>query len=106
LVNAWQNQQLTLRYSGGMVPDIHSILAKGNGIFSYPSFSKYPHGKLRLLFECAPFAFIMEKAGGLAKDEQGNNILDLEIKEIHQRTTIFIGSKEEVNRCEKYLKKS
>jgi len=105
LVNAWQNQQLTLRYSGGMVPDIHSILAKGNGIFSYPSFSKYPYGKLRLLFECAPFAFIMEKAGGLAKDEQGNNILDLEIKEIHQRTTIFIGSKEEVNRCEKYLKR-
>ncbi len=103
LVDYWQKKPLTLRYSGGMVPDIHQIFAKGNGIFSYPSFSKHPDGKLRLLFECAPFAFASEQAGGLAKDEKGQNILDLEIKEVHQRTPIFIGSKEEVKKSLEYL---
>lgn len=104
LVEYWQKKPLTLRYSGGMVPDIHQIFAKGNGVFSYPSFSKYPQGKLRLLFECAPFAFASEQAGGLALNEKGERILDLKIEEIHQRTPIFIGSKDEVKRSIEYLK--
>jgi sedoheptulose-bisphosphatase len=66
LANYWMKEEYTLRYSGGMVPDVAQILLKGKGIFSYPSCAKYPNGKLRLLFECAPMAMIMEKAGGAA----------------------------------------
>ena len=98
LIDDWIVEQKTLRYSGGMVPDINNIFCKGQGIFTYPAFSKYPNGKLRLLYECAPFAFLMEAAGGLALDQNGENILNLEIKELHQRSTIFIGSKNEVIR--------
>ena len=98
LVDIWMQEEKTLRYSGGMVPDINAIFCKNNGIFSYPAFSKYPNGKLRILYECAPFAFLVEAAGGLALDQQGNRILDLEIKELHQRSTIFVGSEDEVRR--------
>lgn len=98
LVDKWRDRPLTLRYSGGMVPDIHAIFAKGSGIFAYPSYSKYPEGKLRLLFECAPLAFAAEQAGGKALDEHGAAILDLKITAVHQRTTIFLGSAEEVER--------
>lgn len=103
LVDYWRDKPLTLRYSGGMVPDIHQIFAKGNGIFSYPSFSKYPNGKLRLLFESAPFAMMAEYAGGKALNEKGKRILDIKVENIHQKTSIFIGSKEEVERSKKYL---
>lgn len=103
LVTDWMLEQKTLRYSGGMVPDINNIFCKGSGIFAYPGHSKYPNGKLRLLYECAPFAFLAEAAGGLALDQYGNDILGLEIKELHQRTTIFIGSKNEVIRAVKAL---
>ncbi|MBI5156023.1 fructose-1,6-bisphosphatase [Candidatus Peregrinibacteria bacterium] len=65
LVDDWMLKGYTLRYSGGMVPDLNHILLKGQGIFTYPPFPpKYPNGKLRLLFECNPFAFLMEMAGG------------------------------------------
>lgn len=94
---------LTLRYSGGMVPDIHMAFAKGNGIFSYPSYSKYPKGKLRLLFECAPFAYVIERAGGVALDEHGTRILEKEVQELHERTTIIIGSKKSVKECVEML---
>ncbi len=89
--------QRTLRYAGGMVPDINSILCKKNGIFLYPSYSKYPKGKLRLLYECAPMALIIENAGGLAMDEHGHSILDIVVDELHQKTTIVLGSENEVN---------
>lgn len=98
-VQSCMTRQLTLRYSGGMVPDIHMILSKGSGVFTYPGYSVAPNGKLRLLYECAPFAYIMEKAGGIALDEEGTNILDKEITELHQRTPIFIGSKNEVEKA-------
>jgi fructose-1,6-bisphosphatase I len=98
-VQSCMTRKLTLRYSGGMVPDIHMILSKGSGIFSYPSYSDAPNGKLRLLYECAPFAYIMEKAGGIALDENGKNILDKEVEELHERTPIFIGSKNEVEKA-------
>lgn len=89
-------KQKTLRYAGGMVPDINSILCKKNGVFLYPSHSKYPQGKLRLLYECAPMAMIIESAGGQAKDEKGNDILNISIQDLHQKTTIVLGSKNEV----------
>jgi len=104
LVNSWMQNELTLRYSGGMVPDINTIFAKGHGVFSYPSAEKYPQGKLRLLYECAPMAYLMEQAGGAAVNEKGESILDLSIEELHQRTTIFMGSKETVEQAVKALK--
>lgn len=92
LTNEWIKKGLTLRYSGGMVPDINHILLKGDGIFTYPGYSKAPEGKLRLLFECAPMALLMEQAGGAASDGKGR-ILSKKINELHQRTPIFIGSR-------------
>ncbi len=88
----------TLRYSGGMVPDLNHILLKGNGIFTYPRHSKYPNGKLRLLFECAPFAFVFREAGGVAFNQDGKDILDTIVKDYHQTSPIFIGSKNAVGK--------
>lgn len=105
LVDTWVAEKRTLRYSGGMVPDLHHMLSKGQGIFCYPGCAKHPDGKLRLAFECAPFAFLFTEAGGLALDQKGTNILKLPIKEPHQRTTIFIGSEDEVKHAVNFLKK-
>lgn len=102
LVNYWIKEQYTLRYSGGMVPDVTQIIIKGKGIFAYPGYGEYPDGKLRLLFECVPLAFLMEQAGGDASDGK-IKILDKEVADVAQRTPIFIGSKREVERCEEYL---
>lgn len=103
LVNWWMEQQYTLRYSGGMVPDINSILIKGKGIFSYPGYEPdAPDGKLRLVFECGPMAYLMERAGGAASDGE-QSILTKKIDSLSQRTPIYIGSKEEVKRCEEWL---
>ncbi|MCF7917800.1 fructose-1,6-bisphosphatase [Candidatus Gracilibacteria bacterium] len=104
LIQEWILEGRTLRYSGGMVPDLNHILCKEEGIFSYPHDQKYPQGKLRLLFECAPFAFLFAEAGGSALDQEGLPILDIKVKEIHQRTSIFIGSKNEVEKAIKILK--
>lgn len=80
----------TSRYIGSMVADIHRNLIKG-GIYIYPTTSSSPNGKLRLLYECNPMAFIVEQAGGKASDGK-NRILEIEPFELHQRTSIFIGS--------------
>jgi fructose-1,6-bisphosphatase I len=82
------------RYIGSLVADFHRNLLKG-GIFLYPGDSKSPHGKLRLLYEAAPMAFIAEQAGGAASDGQ-RAILDIVPTELHQRTPLVIGSKEDV----------
>lgn len=84
------NRPYTSRYIGSMVGDIHRNLIKG-GIYIYPTTSSSPNGKLRLLYECNPMAFIVEQAGGVASDGF-NRILDIEPTELHQRTSIFIGS--------------
>ena len=90
-----------LRYSGGMVPDLHQILLKGGGIFAYPATSDREKGKLRKLFEVFPFAYIFEKAGGLAID--GNkDLLSLDCKEYHETTPCFFGSDFEIKRVLKY----
>ena len=103
LMDGWLDQSLTLRYSGGMVPDIHHILVKGGGIFTNIGGSKYPQGKLRLLYECGPFAYILEHAGGASSD--GNrSILDVAVHDIDQRTPIIIGSKREVERVAEVLR--
>ena len=84
-----------LRYSGGMVPDLHQLLLKGGGLFSYPATSDKPDGKLRKLFEVFPFAFVYEKAGGEAVDGK-ERILDLCCAHIHDTSPCFFGSKSEV----------
>ncbi|MDQ1264348.1 MAG: fructose,6-bisphosphatase [Campylobacterota bacterium] len=97
LVDSFFAEGYRLRYSGGMVPDLHQILLKGGGLFSYPATSDKPEGKLRKLFEVFPFAFIFEKAYGEAIDSK-NRLLDLEHKNIHDTSPCFFGSKYEINR--------
>ena len=86
-----------LTYSGGMVPDLHHILLKGGGLFSYPNTSDKPKGKLRQLFEVFPYAHIFETAGGGATDGL-DRVLDIETKHIHDTTPCFFGSINELNR--------
>jgi len=86
-----------LRYSGGMVPDLHQVLLKGGGLFSYPGTSDKPDGKLRQLFEVLPFALIYQMAGGEAVDAKGNSLLELKPEHIHDTSPCFFGSKYEIN---------
>ena len=88
-------QGYRLRYSGAMVADLHQILIKGGGIFSYPKSDKAPHGKLRLLFELLPFAFIYEKAGGAATDGSAR-LLSLPVAHAHATSAAYLGSVEEI----------
>jgi fructose-1,6-bisphosphatase I len=102
MMNMWLDEGHTLRYSGGMVPDIHHMLIKGAGIFSNIGGSKYPQGKLRLLFECGPFAYIMEQAGGAASTGT-MPVMDVKITDLDQRTPIILGAKKEVKRVSEVL---
>ncbi len=86
-----------LRYSGGMVPDLHQILLKGGGLFSYPATSDVPKGKLRMIFEVFPFAFVYEKAGGAAINGK-TRLLDLTPSHPHDTTPCFFGSQTEIER--------
>ncbi len=90
-----------LRYVGTLVADFHRTLLCG-GIFMYPGDKKNPEGKLRLLYEAAPLAYVVEKAGGRASDGF-RNILDIEPTNLHQRTPLFIGSEEDVKLAEKFI---
>lgn len=94
-----------LRYSGGFVPDINQILIKKGGIFTYPALKKSPEGKLRLLFELQPMAFLMEQAGGRATDGK-QPILDIPVEKLGQRSPIYIGSAYEVERALNLLEQS
>lgn len=93
-----------MRYSGGFVPDINQILIKKGGIFSYPALNGSPNGKLRLIFELQPMAFILENAGGKATDGKVD-ILDLKPKDLDHRCPIYIGSRFEVDKVKEFLKK-
>lgn len=95
------NRPYSSRYIGSMVADFHRNLIKG-GIFMYPATAKYPLGKLRLMYECNPLAFIVEQAGGKAIDGQ-ERILSIEPSAIHQRTGIIIGSKNMVEKVEAFI---
>jgi fructose-1,6-bisphosphatase I len=94
----------TQRYVASMVADVHRNLIKG-GIFMYPGTTDKPKGKLRLLYECNPMAFIVEKAGGVATDGV-QSILDIMPTALHQRTPMFIGSKLMMEELESFAKKS
>lgn len=91
----------TQRYIGSMVADVHRNLVKG-GIFMYPGTTDKPKGKLRLLYECNPFAFIVEIAGGSATNGK-IRILDIVPQALHERTPFFIGSKNMMNELEGYI---
>ncbi|MCS6933751.1 MAG: class 1 fructose-bisphosphatase [Chitinophagales bacterium] len=91
----------SLRYIGSMVGDLHRTLLKG-GIFIYPANKGEAKGKLRLLYECVPMSYLVEQAGGRATDGKVR-ILDIIPAEIHERSAIYIGSAENVKRCEEFL---
>lgn len=91
-----------LRYSGGFVPDINQILMKGKGLFMYPALSDAPNGKLRMLFELNPMAFLVEQAGGAATDGK-TAILDLVPDGLDQRSPVYIGCKEDVAKAGEFL---
>jgi fructose-1,6-bisphosphatase I len=95
-----QGGPYTQRYVGSMVADVHRNLIKG-GIFMYPGTTDKPKGKLRLLYECNPFAFIVEVAGGKATNGK-QRILDVKPTELHQRSALFIGSKSMMDELESY----
>ncbi|MBI2966980.1 MAG: class 1 fructose-bisphosphatase [Bacteroidetes bacterium] len=93
----------TLRYIGSLVADFHRNLIKG-GIFIYPSTAQSPKGKLRLLYECNPLAWVVEQAGGKASNGS-KRILDLQPRSLHQRTPYFAGSQEMVEAAEEFMLK-
>jgi len=103
LVLYWMKEGYTLRYSGGFVPDINHILVKEGGIFTYPGYSKHPDGKLRLLFECNPISLLVERAGGKAYDGVGR-VLEQRVNSLEQRSPIYVGSPQEVDRAQESLK--
>jgi fructose-1,6-bisphosphatase I len=92
----------TQRYIGSLVADVHRNLIKG-GIFMYPATTDKPRGKLRLMYECNPFAFIMEVAGGMATDGR-RRILDIQPAEVHERSPLFIGSRGMMSELKSFLK--
>jgi fructose-1,6-bisphosphatase I len=95
------HKALSTRYVGSLVADFHRNLL-GGGIFAYPANTKSPRGKLRLLYEANPLAFIVDQAGGAASDGL-QRILDVQPTELHQRTPLYIGSKKEVELAQRAL---
>jgi len=94
----------TSRYIGSLVSDFHRNMIKG-GIYMYPQSSKNPNGKLRLLYECNPMAFLAEQANGKASDGF-TRILDIKPTELHERVPFICGSKNMVDKCEEFMKKA
>jgi len=92
-----------LRYSGGFVPDINQVLIKRGGIFMYPHLKDAPDGKLRLLYELNPMAFLVEQAGGAASTGR-QRILDIDPESEDQRAPIFIGTSEAVEMAEQFIR--
>lgn len=91
-----------LRYSGGFVPDINQVLMKGKGLFMYPALSDSPNGKLRLLFELNPMAYLIEQAGGAATNGE-IPILDIVPEGLDQRCPVYIGCSEDVAKATEFL---
>ncbi|NJO41676.1 MAG: class 1 fructose-bisphosphatase [Cyanobacteria bacterium CRU_2_1] len=96
-----RHEGYTARYSGALVGDVHRILFQG-GVFLYPGTVKKPEGKLRLLYESAPLAFLIEQAGGRASTGT-QDILDVIPDKVHTRTPLVIGSKEDVTLVESFI---
>jgi sedoheptulose-bisphosphatase len=98
LVDYYMMNRYTLRYTGGLVPDVYQQFTKGQGIFTNPTAAGSP-AKLRLAFEAAPLALLVERSGGKTSDcVTGGSILDVTIESVDQRTPLCIGSANEVDR--------
>lgn len=95
------NRPYSTRYIGSMVADVHRTLLYG-GIFMYPADSRNPNGKLRLMYECNPMAYIIEAAGGRATNGE-KRLLEVQPENLHQRVPIFIGSEETVTLVEEFM---
>lgn len=100
-VEALKEEGYTSRYIGSMVADVHRTLIKG-GIFAYPADTKNKNGKLRLLYEAAPMAFLIVQAGGMATTGY-DDILSIKPSDIHQRIPVFLGSKKEINQMIQFI---
>ena len=100
-----QSNDYSSRYAGAMVADVHRILLKG-GVFMYPPTKKAPQGKLRLMYEANPMAMIIEQAGGRALTAPNQRVLDVQPRDIHQRTPVVLGSAEEVDHVIAHLVQS
>jgi fructose-1,6-bisphosphatase I len=98
-----EDRPYTSRYIGSLVSDFHRNMIKG-GIYIYPTSSKAPNGKLRLLYECNPMAFLAEQSGGRASDGY-NRIMEIQPSELHQRVPFFCGSLKMVEKAEEFMKK-
>lgn len=103
-IDECSDKNLRLRYIGSMVSDIHRILFQG-GIFLYPNTRKFPEGKLRLIYECNPMAFIVEQAGGKAINAKLKRILEIRPTHLHQRASIVIGSPEMVDEMQDFVER-
>jgi fructose-1,6-bisphosphatase I len=101
LRNGTLGDSYSSRYIGSMVADFHRTLLKG-GVFLYPPTTEHPEGKLRLLYEANPIAFIAEQAGGMALDGT-RRVLDIQPETIHQRTPVIVGSRMEVADFERFV---
>ncbi len=97
------NRPYMSRYIGSLVADFHRNMLKG-GIFMYPTTEQNPKGKLRMLYECNPLAYLVEQAGGKATDGYGNRIMDMKPTELHQRSSFFAGSRSMVNKAEAFMR--
>ena len=95
------NRPYTSRYIGSLVADFHRNMLKG-GVFLYPQTSSHPTGKLRLLYECNPMAFIAEQSGGLATDGE-QRIMEIKPEALHQRVPLYTGSKKMVQKVQEFL---
>lgn len=95
------SEELKLRYGGALVGDVNQVIHQG-GLFAYPDRTDAPEGKLRLLFECNPIAYIAETAGGASTNKK-KSILDVKAERLHQRVPFFVGSEEMIERVEKQL---
>jgi fructose-1,6-bisphosphatase I len=89
-----------MRWVASMVADVFRVLSRG-GVFMYPRDSKNKDGRLRLMYEANPMAFIVEQAGGAATDGK-TRILDIQPAKLHQRVAVILGSKNEVERVTSY----
>lgn len=102
-VNNFIKRGCKLRYSGGMAPDIYQIFIKGHGIFMYPNAPPKFQAKLRLLYECAPLAFLAEAAGGKAVTGDGEDVLDVVCTDYEQRCGIIVGSSKDVEEIDEIM---
>lgn len=98
LINFWQKDKYKIRYTGSMATDLNAMIMRSGGVFVYP------YHKLRKLYECNPFAFIIEQIGGVAVNLKGENILDLEVESVDATSEIIVGSEGFVKDALAYLK--